>query len=129
MAMACFVERAPCLPSRIWSISWRTNSPACVDGDFPSRLSCSARSAASRSGITTPRHGDPIVAMPLCSSGRPSAVGTALLELIPQILVVDLVVILHLRRFDDRAEEPRATVGRALLEIGIPTLHIGAEQL
>src|SRR6266581_7596431 len=37
MAMACFVDRAPCLPSRIWSISSRTNSPAWVLGDLPSR--------------------------------------------------------------------------------------------
>src|ERR1051326_7332727 len=28
MAMACLVERAPCLPSRMCSISSRTNSPA-----------------------------------------------------------------------------------------------------
>src|SRR6266568_1972185 len=43
MAMACFVDRAPCLPSRIWSISSCTNSPACVDGALPSRLSALAR--------------------------------------------------------------------------------------
>ena len=36
MAIACLVERAPCLPSRMCSISSRTNSPACVDGAFPS---------------------------------------------------------------------------------------------
>ena len=28
IAIACFVDLAPCLPSRIWSISSRTNSPA-----------------------------------------------------------------------------------------------------
>ena len=28
MAIACFVEAAPCLPSRMWSISSFTNSPA-----------------------------------------------------------------------------------------------------
>jgi len=39
IAMACFVERAPCLPSRMWSISSRTNSPAWVEGAFPSRAS------------------------------------------------------------------------------------------
>jgi len=44
MAMACFVERAPCFPARISSISSRTNSPAWVEGDFPSRLSRRARS-------------------------------------------------------------------------------------
>ena len=35
IAIACFVERAPCAPSRIKSISSRTNSPACVLGAFP----------------------------------------------------------------------------------------------
>ncbi len=35
MAMACSVERAPCFPSRMCSISSRTNSPACVDTDLP----------------------------------------------------------------------------------------------
>jgi hypothetical protein len=36
MAIACFAERAPCLPSRICSISSRTNSPACVESALPS---------------------------------------------------------------------------------------------
>src|ERR1043165_138212 len=36
------------------SISSRTNSPACVPGDLPSRLSRLARSIASFSGISTP---------------------------------------------------------------------------
>jgi hypothetical protein len=43
IAIACSVDRAPCLPCRMWSISSRTNSPACVEGDFPSRLSRRAR--------------------------------------------------------------------------------------
>jgi hypothetical protein len=47
MAMACLVEAAPCLPSRMWSISSFTNSPACVLGDFPSRASSCARSSVS----------------------------------------------------------------------------------
>ena len=51
MAIACFVERAPCFPSRMWSISSRTNSPACVEADFPSRLSRRARRIVSWSGI------------------------------------------------------------------------------
>src|SRR5207244_3445354 len=51
MAIACFVERAPCLPSRTCSISSRTNSPAWVLGAFPSFLSSSARSRVSFSGI------------------------------------------------------------------------------
>src|SRR5439155_902304 len=44
MAMACLVDRAPCFPSRMCSISSRTNSPACVLGAFPSALSRLARS-------------------------------------------------------------------------------------
>jgi len=51
--MACLLERAPCLPSRIWCISSRTNSPACVDGDLPSRLSRRAREMVAWSGITS----------------------------------------------------------------------------
>src|SRR5262249_17883474 len=51
IAIACFVLRAPCLPSRIWCISSRTNSPACVVGAFPSRASWRARSMVLFSGI------------------------------------------------------------------------------
>src|SRR5438270_539530 len=51
IAIACLAERAPCLPSRMCSISSRTNSPACVLGDLPSRLSSRARSIVFRSGI------------------------------------------------------------------------------
>lgn len=54
MAIACLVDRAPCFPSRTWCISSRTNSPACVEGDFPSRLSSSARSMVSLSGTSLP---------------------------------------------------------------------------
>ena len=50
IAIACFVERAPCLPSRMCSISSRTNSPACVDGALPCRASLRARSRVSCSG-------------------------------------------------------------------------------
>src|SRR4029079_17467758 len=52
IAIACFVERAPCFPSRTCSISSLTNSPACVLGAFPARLSLRARSIVCRSGIT-----------------------------------------------------------------------------
>ena len=52
IAMACCGERAPCFPSRMCSISSRTNSPACVEGDFPSRSSSRALSIVSCSGIT-----------------------------------------------------------------------------
>src|SRR6185437_9706078 len=54
MAIACRVDRAPCSPRRISSISSRTNSPAWVDGDLPSRLSCSAFLMVRWSGITDP---------------------------------------------------------------------------
>jgi hypothetical protein len=49
IAIACFADRAPCFPSRTCSISSRTNSPACVDGDLPS--SSRALSKVSSSGI------------------------------------------------------------------------------
>ena len=52
MAIACSGERAPCLPSRMCSVSSRTNSPAWVEGDLPSRSSSRARSIGSCSGIT-----------------------------------------------------------------------------
>jgi hypothetical protein len=51
IAIVCLVERAPCLPSRTWSISSRTNSPACVLGDFPSRFACLAFCRVFFSGI------------------------------------------------------------------------------
>lgn len=54
MAIACLVERAPCLPSRMWCISSRTNSPAWVVGDFPWRLSRRALSKVSFSGMACP---------------------------------------------------------------------------
>jgi len=51
IAIACFVDRAPCFPSRTWCISSRTNSPACVDGALPARLSFRARLNVSFSGM------------------------------------------------------------------------------
>jgi len=51
IAIACFVERAPCFPSRMWSISSRTNSPACVDGARPARFAARARLSVVFSGI------------------------------------------------------------------------------
>jgi hypothetical protein len=53
MAIACLVERAPCLPSRMCRISSCTNSPAWVEGDLPSFLSLRARRMVSFSGITS----------------------------------------------------------------------------
>ena len=52
IAIACLVERAPCLPWRICSISSRTNSPAWVEGALPSASSWRARSIVFFSGIT-----------------------------------------------------------------------------
>src|SRR5262249_21941065 len=52
MGMACCGELAPCLLSRTCSLASRTNSPAWVDGDFPSLESSLARSMASPSGMT-----------------------------------------------------------------------------
>lgn len=43
MAIACLADRAPCFPSRISSISSRTNSPACVEAALPSRFALAAR--------------------------------------------------------------------------------------
>src|SRR5262249_20542475 len=51
MAIACLVERAPCLPSRICSISSRMNSPACVVGALPSRSAWRACSMVFCSGM------------------------------------------------------------------------------
>jgi hypothetical protein len=53
MAMACLADRAPCLPSRISSISSRTNSPACVEGAFPSFAAWRARARVSFLGIVS----------------------------------------------------------------------------
>ncbi|URL59878.1 hypothetical protein IM816_07255 [Luteibacter flocculans] len=52
MAIACFAERAPCLPSRTCSISSCTNSPAWVEADFPSRLSFFALATVFFSGMS-----------------------------------------------------------------------------
>lgn len=42
IAIACLAFLAPCLPSRMWCISSRTNSPACVEPLLPSARSCLA---------------------------------------------------------------------------------------
>src|SRR5437763_3635002 len=54
IAIACFGLLTPCLPSRTWWISSRTNSPAWVLGAFPSSASLRARIIVSRSGILPP---------------------------------------------------------------------------
>src|ERR1700730_5957774 len=48
----------------------------------------------------------------------------AKLKTIPQELVVDLVVILHLRSLHERPEEPWTAVSRSLLQVGIAPLDI-----
>ena len=53
MAMACSVERAPCFPRRMCSISSRTNSPACVVGALPCRFAFRARFSVVFSGMHT----------------------------------------------------------------------------
>src|SRR5690242_9447298 len=50
------------------------------------------------------------------------------LELVPEELVIDLVMELHFRNFDERAQQPRAAVRRTLLEICVPALDVFAEQ-
>jgi hypothetical protein len=55
IAIACFVDAAPCLPSRMWCISSRTNSPACVLAALPCCLSRRARLSVSFSGIQSLR--------------------------------------------------------------------------
>jgi hypothetical protein len=60
IAIACCGERTPCFPSRTCSISSRTNSPAAVDGDLPSRRSSSARFFVDSSGIAFPSDADSI---------------------------------------------------------------------
>jgi hypothetical protein len=52
IAIACFADFTPCLPSRTWSISSFTNSPAWVPGDLPARLSAAARLRVALSGMT-----------------------------------------------------------------------------
>jgi hypothetical protein len=67
IAIACFAERAPCLPSRMCSISSRTYSPACVVGALPSRFALRARSRVACSGMmSTP----PV--SPACTAHTPT---------------------------------------------------------
>src|SRR5688572_16062730 len=53
MAIACLVERAPCLPSRTCSISSCTNSPAWLLGALPARLAARAFFMVLFSGIAS----------------------------------------------------------------------------
>ena len=49
------------------------------------------------------------------------------LEKIPEGLVVDLVVELHLGAFDYRPQLAWRTIGGSLLQVGITALHVAAE--
>src|ERR1700710_2717801 len=46
------------------------------------------------------------------------------LKLIPQVLVVDLVVVLNFLRFDDGAQQTSAAIRGRLLEIGVTALYV-----
>lgn len=54
IAMACLVLFTPCAPSRTWSISSLTYSPAWVLADFPSRLSLAAARRVLVCGMALP---------------------------------------------------------------------------
>src|SRR5208283_1399245 len=50
------------------------------------------------------------------------------LKQIPQELVVHLVVELYFGCLDNRAQQARAAVGGCLLQVGVASLHIFAEE-
>ena len=60
-------------------------------------------------------------------SMRADAKTHSLLEHIPQELIVDFVVILHLLRLHERPQQPRAPVRRPSFQIGEAALHIRAK--
>jgi hypothetical protein len=49
------------------------------------------------------------------------------LEQVPQELVVDLVVVLHLGRLDEGSQRAWAAVRGGLFQIGIPSFHVFAQ--
>src|SRR5271165_6380858 len=51
------------------------------------------------------------------------------LELVPEELVIDVVVILHFWRLHESSQEARTTVRGSLLQVSIASFHICAEQL
>jgi hypothetical protein len=84
-----------------------------------------AASAPTTSGRLYHNRDRPYVARSSPGGGATSARGNAaVLESIPQELVVDLMVILHLRGFYERTKEPRTAISRGLLQFGIPAPHI-----
>src|SRR5260370_25838190 len=67
---------------------------------------------------------------PIKSAGFPHRSGQSKgLKQVPQKLVVNVVVILHFRRFYERAQQARAAVGRGLLQVEVAVLHVFAEEL
>jgi hypothetical protein len=73
MAIACLAERAPCFPSRTCRISSRTNSPACVVGALPIRLSLRARSIVLCSGMSSTTSRFPLLSCVTVVAHRPKA--------------------------------------------------------
>jgi hypothetical protein len=51
------------------------------------------------------------------------------LETVPEELVVDLVVVLDFRGFDEGAQSPGAAISGGLFEIGVACLDVGTEKL
>src|ERR1700736_1055524 len=70
------------------------------------------------------RQGAGRLASPFVFSATPS-----LLENIPEQLVVNIVVELNLARLHDGSQQTWATIGRGLLQVGIPGFHILAQDL
>ncbi len=61
--------------------------------------------------------------------GRAPSPREQFLKPVPEVLVVDVVVILHFGRFYERAQQTRAPVGRCFFEIGVAALYVLAHQL
>ncbi len=51
------------------------------------------------------------------------------LELVPQILVINFVVVLYLWSFHKSPQQPRAPVRRCLLEVGVAVLYVVSQNL
>src|SRR5215510_15429382 len=114
MAIACFAERAPCFPSRTWRICSRTNSPACVLGDLPSRAFRRARSTVRFSGMRSPSASGGLFAVEL-SKLPLRALEDVLLRLRhPLPRAVDVEIEHRHRRAERRALASSAALGRAL---------------
>lgn len=49
------------------------------------------------------------------------------LEQIPECLVIDLVVVLHFRRFDEGTKSSGGAIGRGLFQFCEPLLYVGSQ--